>query len=114
MTANLNNEDQSIVLLIKQDPSMVKAIDSFCEHSGGTKNTHSIINFIRNKLSKDRVSYTDKELLKYIEDRKKAFMKDDVEPDPDKDIGEAGLSSVKEDYGDSVADYVQHGQPGET
>lgn len=110
--AQLNNED-SIVLVIKQDPSMIKAIDSFCEHSGGTKNTHSIINFLRSKLGKEKVSYTDQDLIDYIEERKSSFRKDDVEADENKDVGEAGLSNVEDDYGDRMADYVQHGQPGE-
>lgn len=109
--ASLNAEDQDVVLLIQKDPSIVKAIDSFCEHSGGTKGTHAIINFLRNKLGKDKVSYTDKELIDFIEGRKKSFKEGDEELVIE--VGEVGLSGDGDDYDDKVADYVSHGKPGD-
>jgi len=104
-------EEKGIVLLIKEDPSIEKAIDSFCEHSGGNKGTHAIINFLRDKLGKDKVSYTDQELVDYIENRKKNFKEDDV--DQAVDVGEVGLSNSEDEYSDQMADYVLHGKPGE-
>lgn len=108
--ANLN-ASQSVLTVIQNDPSIQKAIDSLCEHSGGNKSTHAIINFLRNKLGKELVSYTDQDLIKYIEDRKKSFKKEEPAEDL-ADVGKAGLDS-KENYGDDVADYIQHGRPRE-
>lgn len=102
----------SAVSIIQKDPSVEKAIDSLCKHSGGTKSTHAIINYLRNVLGKELVSYTDKDLIKYIEDRKKAFRHEEPVEDM-ADVGMVGLEDDKDLYGDGVADYVQHGQPGE-
>jgi hypothetical protein len=108
--ATINANPNNVLTVIQKDPTIQKAIDSLCEHSGGNKGTHSIINFLRNKLGKELVSYTDQDLIKYIEDRKKSFKKDEPVEDM-ADVGKAGLDG-KEQYGDDVADYIQHGQPG--
>lgn len=87
---------------LKENNKLLKSIDSFCEHSGGTKNTPSIINHLREMLGTDLVSYTDKELKDYIEERKKHFNEDD-----DQDDYEVGLvgQDKAEDYDDDIADY---------
>lgn len=109
--ASLKEEDHGVVVLIQKDPSIAKAIDSFCEHSGGNKGTHAIINFLRNKLGKEKVSYTDQELIDFIESRKKSFQNGDDELVIE--VGEVGLSGDGDDYEDKMADYVTHGKSGD-
>jgi hypothetical protein len=98
------NQTPSVVLVIKEDPQLEKDVDSLCRHSGGTKSTHSIIQFLREKLGEDRVSYTDDELKKYIEDNKSKY-KIDVD-DSDFDVGLVGVVDLSE-YDDDVADYAK-------
>ena len=101
-------ENKSVVEMIESSPELRSAVDSFCEHSGGTKNTHSIIRFLRDRLGKNAVSYTDEELLDYIEQRKDRFRKD-IKEDNKVDFGLVG-TDAQEDYEDNVADYTSHGE----
>jgi len=94
------------VSLITNDPKIVQDIESLCEHSGGTKNTHSIINYLREKLGKD-ISYSDKDLAKYIEDVKKKYM--EQTEDLNNDVGRIGLDN-EENPDDAAADYIEHGK----
>ncbi|KKM16840.1 hypothetical protein LCGC14_1681770 [marine sediment metagenome] len=98
-------ELQSVIEMIEDNPELRLAIDSFCEHSGGTKNTHSIIQFVRNKLGKDVVSYSDEELKEYIEGRKKRFKHNMT--DKNLEVGLVGLDS-QDIQDDNVADYATH------
>ena len=100
-------EGQSVIEIIESSPDLRSAIDSFCEHSGGTKNTHAIIRFLRDRLGKNLVSYTDEELLEYIKQRKDRFKKETKESDQI-DFGLVGTDS-QEAYDDNVADYATHG-----
>jgi len=98
-------ELQSVIEMIGDNPELRSAIDSFCEHSGGTKNTHAIIQFIRNKLGKDVVSYSDEELKKYIEGRKKRFKHNMT--NQKLEVGLGGLDP-QDTQDDNVADYATH------
>lgn len=97
-------ENKSVVDIINSDSSIKAAIDSMLEHSGGTKKVHSIIGFLRDRLGENTVSYTDKELNKYIIDRKKHFSSLTEEEGP----ANVGLIGLDDDHDDDVADYVLH------
>jgi len=99
-------EMKGVVNMIEDDPKLRRAIDSFCEHSGGTKNTLSIMRFVREKLGKDVVSYTDDELKAYIDQRKKHF-KQELTDSGEPDVGRVGLDN-EDSYNDDVADYATY------
>lgn len=109
--ANLNNNKNNVLVIIKNDPSIVKAIDSLCQHSGGNKNTHAIISYLRDKLGTDLINYTDKDLINYINDIKSKYKLDNSKEDNAIDIGSLGVD-VSEQFEDNVADYITHGKPG--
>lgn len=88
--------------VLKDHPEIAKIVDSFCQHSGGTKSTMSIVNYLREKLGKDIVNYTDEELKKYIEERKQNFKNTNQEA-IDHDVGRVGLDR---DFNDMYADYA--------
>lgn len=92
----------SILPKIKNNKEVLMAIDSFCRHSGGTKNTPSIINHIRKLLGDETVSYTDQDLKDYIEARKRHFR--DGELDKSYEVGLVGQEK-DDDYDDDIADY---------
>lgn len=96
---------QSILPKIKNNPEIVKDIDSMCEHSGGTKNTLSIMNYLRDKFGKDLISFSDQELKDYIEERKQKFYQN--ESDEAYDVGLVGQER-QEDFEDDIADYQTH------
>jgi len=89
---------------LKGNPEIMKDIDSMCEHSGGTKNTLSIMNFLRDRYGKELVSFSDQELRDYIEQRKKRFYN---ESDEVYDVGLVGQER-HEDFEDDIADYQTH------
>jgi len=65
---------------------------------------------LRNRLGKELVSYTDQDLIDYIEDRKMAFKKEhSSDDDLVADVGQVGIDS-SEYREDGIADYVQHGE----
>jgi len=98
-------ETKNIVSIITNDPELKKAIDSFCEHSGGHKSTHSMIQYLREKLGHELVRFSDKDLIAYIEDKKKGCKH--LTTEEDIDVGRVGID--ENDYhDDDVADYVSH------
>lgn len=101
-----SDEQKDVVVIIEQDPKLKSNIHSLCQHSGGHRNTLSIINFLRNILGNDLVSFSDDDLKKYIEDIKKKY-KTELEED-NVDIGLVGLDDNDDD---KVADYIEHGKP---
>jgi len=99
---------QDIVALIESKPELKNAIDSFCRHSHGTKNTYSIINFLREKLRDSDIRYSNQDLYNYIEECKKAYQ-NDMTNDDHVEVGLVGLRNIDE-YKDNVADYISHGE----
>lgn len=100
-------KSEDIVSAIEKDPKLKEDIRSLCRHSGGTKNTHAIINHLREKLGKHLVSYSDSDLIKYIEKAKEEYQDDTEEQSID--IGRVGTDT--EDHPeDNVADYITHGK----
>jgi hypothetical protein len=103
----LEGPEEDIIALIEKDPALREDIRSLCEHSGGTKNTLSIINHLREKMGKDLVSYSNSDLIKYIEEAKKKFRGDTEEQSVD--AGRVGTDT--EDHPeDNAADYITHGK----
>lgn len=100
-------EKIDIVSVIEQNPELKAAIDSFCEHTGGTKSTHSIINFLRNMLGNEIIKFTDEDLIKYIENHKKSRKTSPAKKD-NLDVGRIGIDSGEE-FNDDTADYIEHG-----
>ncbi|MFA5024662.1 MAG: RNA ligase family protein [Patescibacteria group bacterium] len=98
-------EKQDVVTIITNSPELKSAIDSFVEHSGGNKSTHSIIQFLREKLGNDIIKFTDRSLIDYIENKKKESKSLSV--DDYLDIGRVGIDK-DDQYEDDVADYVTH------
>lgn len=96
---------RTILPELKKNPDIIKDIDSLCEHSGGTKNTLSIVNYLRSKFGKDIVSFSDQELKDYIEERKNMFYKG--KSDETYDVGLVG-QETQNDFHDDVADYQAH------
>jgi len=100
-------EVEDVVSAISKDPNLMEDIRSLCEHSGGTKNTHSIIRHLREKLGKQLVSYSDSDLIEYIEKAKKEYQSEKEEKSTD--IGRVGTDT--EDHPeDNDADYITHGK----
>lgn len=99
--------DNDIVSIIEKDPKLREEIRSLCEHSGGTKNTHSIIDHLRGKLGKELVSYSNSDLVDYIEKAKKEYQGDVEEQSAD--VGRVGIET-EDNPEDNVADYITHGK----
>lgn len=105
--AKMIDESYDVVSAIEKDPRLMEDIRSLCEHSGGTKNTHAIIDYLRSKMGKDLVSYSDSDLIKYIEQAKKGYQGDMEEHSTD--VGRVGTDT--EDHPeDNAADYITHGK----
>jgi ATP-dependent DNA ligase len=98
---------QSVVEMIKQNPQIQSQIDSFFEHSGGTKSITTVLDFLRNNLKDVYVSYSDHDLLEYLKERKQHFRQN--KGDDRVDIGLVGVDP-NEDPGDFAADYITHGK----
>jgi hypothetical protein len=82
---------EDIIALIEKDPELREDIRSLCEHSGGTKNTLSIVNHLREKMGKDLVSYSDSDLIEYIEKAKKEYQGDTEKESAD--VGRVGTDT---------------------
>jgi len=93
--------------ILEKYPELVKMIDSFCASSGGTKSTHSILNQLREKFGHD-ISFSDSELMEYIEEHKKRHHHDHSK-DQNFDVGRVGIDHDS-DFSDNVADYMSHGR----
>jgi hypothetical protein len=105
-------EKISVVDIIKNDKELCADIESYCTHSGGTKSTSALINYIRSQLRKKLgdevvVRFADEELKQYIESLKKD-KKHHLNETIRSEIGRAG-TEVENSYDDNVADYVLHG-----
>jgi len=98
--------NQDIISIIESKPDIVSAIQSLCRHSGGHKNTHAIIRFLRNKLGHELIQYSDQDLIKYIEKIKNEFKSDTNQEHVD--VGLIGLDNTN-DFQDNAADYINHG-----
>lgn len=90
---------------LKEDPDFVQDVDSFCEHTGGTKNTMSIIHYLRDKFGDELISFSDGDLKEYIESRKDKFHTDDKKDTYD--VGRIGQDE-QDEYSDDMADYQAH------
>lgn len=96
---------KSMLPELKKNPAVLQDIDSLCQHSGGTKNTMSIISHLRDKFGRDLVSFSDKDLKDFIDQRKSEFRA--PENDEAYDVGLVGQEH-SEEFGDDVADYQMH------
>jgi len=105
--AKIMDDKKDIILIIDKDPKIREDIKSMCEHSGGTKNTHSIINHLREKLGKDLISYSDNDLIDFIEKVKKEYQGDTEEQSAD--VGKVG-TDIEDHPEDNAADYITHGK----
>ena len=103
-----NEENQGVVVIIEGDPNIKADLESMLESSGGTKNTHAIINFLREILGSDLVSYSDDDLITYIDDMKGKYTID-LPEEPGGYAGKVG-TEPSESYDDDTADYVEHGK----
>jgi len=105
--AKIMSDNKDVISIINKDPKIREDIRSLCEHSGGTKNTHSIIDYLREKLGKDLVSYSDSDLIEFIEKTKRKYQGDTEEQSAD--VGRVGTDT--EDHpDDNAADYITHGK----
>lgn len=100
-------EDATVIEIIEGDPDLKTALNSLLEHSGGTKKITSLIKFLRDRLGKEKVSYSDQALRDYLSDLKGKYI---IEPEPEKpEI--AGLIGVENhDDGPDTAEYYASGQ----
>ena len=99
-------EKEDVIVIIEKSPDVKRDLESLCRHSGGTKDTHAIINFLRDRLGKELVSYSNKDLVQYVEDTKSRFKEDLTEPH-----AEAGMVGTEDlDNVDETADYILHGK----
>lgn len=98
-------EKQSALALVESDEGLKQMIDSFCQHSGGTKSTHSIIARLREQLGDNSIDYNDEDLNNYIESRKNYFKHDMT--DKVLDVGLVGTDS-NEEPADLTADYATY------
>lgn len=98
-------ETKSIVSDLDNNPELLKAIDSLCQHSGGTKSTVAILSKLRDNFGKELVSFSDGDLKEYIEGRKAKFKV----PTEDDTI-DLGLleQDYREEFDDEIADYQKH------
>ena len=96
----------SVIEIIEDDPSLKNAIEDICKHSGGTRSTYSIMEFLRDRLGNDKVSLQDQQLKDYIENVKSKYFEDlgDREEKP----GLVGTDN--EDFTDDAAEYYTNGR----
>lgn len=104
--AHMLQEPGEVIVVIEQDPALKADLESLCEHSGGTKETHAILSFLRDKLGKELVSFSDEDLMKYIEDLKDKYYEEKDEPEGN--AGKVGTDS-EDNPEDNAADYITHG-----
>lgn len=100
-------ESDGVISEIEQDSKLKEDVRSLCEHSGGNKNTHAIINFLREKLGRELVSYSDEDLVEYIEEMKKGYQEEPEEQHGN--VGKVGID-VEDHPEDNAADYITHGK----
>lgn len=105
--AMLSEPEGEVILVIEKDPDIKADLESICEHSGGTKETLAILSFLRDKLGNELVSFSDEDLMEYIEDLKKKYYQEKEEPKGN--AGKVG-TDTEESPDDAAADYVTHGK----
>lgn len=105
-----DDEDVNVVLMIEDDPRLKSNVESMCEHSGGTKDTHSILSFLREELGNELVSFSDQELIDYIKDIKEQYHTHN-EDCADGIEGKVGLEGGNE-YSDDTAEYMKNNGKG--
>lgn len=94
--------------LLQSNPEVAKDIDSFCSHSGGHKSTHAILHALRDKLGPDVISYSDQELIAYIESRKDQHR--DCSHTSPGHFEEGAVGIGHEEPQDQLADYFKAGR----
>jgi len=103
-----SEKEQNAILVIEQNPNLKSDIESICEHSGGTKDTHAIIRFLRNELGpetgRELMKFSDDELIEYIEELKGKYYAPASDP-----RGNAGRIGLDDDDENDIADYITHG-----
>jgi hypothetical protein len=97
-------DHSSIIDMIEKDPKAVRDIESHCRGSGGFKSTISIINIIRKMFPDELISFTDKDLVAYIE-----RIKDSHKAESGKvDIADVGAGTrIGDNNDDNAADYIR-------
>ena len=80
-------------------------MESILEKTEGTKNTHSIVNFLREILGNDLVSYSDDDLVNYIEDMKGKYKREEGPRSYNMLVG-----TDAEYFDDDKADFIEHGK----
>lgn len=100
-------ERKSIVDIIESNPQLKMDLENMCAGSGGTKPTLTIINFLRDQLRGELVSFSDQELIDYINKIKDAH-KQNMTGKKTVDVGRVG-TTTEDNNEDNVADYVTHG-----
>lgn len=99
-----SEKDESIVVVIEGDENLKSSLESILENSGGKRGTHAIINFLREELGNDIVSYSDDSLIDYINDMKSKY---DANPSyVSVDVGKIGTDN----FDDQKADFIEHGK----
>ena len=100
--------EEPVMLIIQRHPNVERDVESLCRHSGGNKSVHAIINYLRNILGNELISYTDDSLLGYVQEVKDKYKREDGSAAEDSDVGLVGTESL--DYhDDDTADYITHG-----
>ena len=91
---------------ILDNPEVVQDIESFCSCSGGHKSLHSIILSLREKLGREDISYTDPELIAFINKCKAKHQQSCSQDHRHFEAGQVGTQ--KDDHNeDRVADYFK-------
>jgi enoyl reductase-like protein len=86
-----------------------KDIESFCSCSGGHKSLHAIIHALREKLGREDLSYTDPELIKFIEDCQAKHKETCSDGLRNFEAGQVGTHQESHDE-DQIADYFKSGR----
>jgi hypothetical protein len=91
---------------ILSNPEVIQDIESFCSCSGGHKSLHSIILAMREKLGREDISYTDPDLIAFINKCKAKHQQSCSQDHQHFEAGQVGTQ--KDDHNeDRVADYFK-------
>lgn len=104
----LDKDQKDVVIIIESDPKLKADFESILKGSGGTKNTHAVLHFLRGLLGSDLVSYSDDHLIQYIDEMKKKYLGTKVE-EPSGYAGRVGTEPIEE-FNDHAADFMGHGK----
>lgn len=92
---------------VLNNPDACRDIESYCSCSGGHKSPHAIILALREKLGREDISYTDPELIKFIEDHLAKHKQTCPSNKLQFEVGQVGTQK-SDSYEDQVADYFKH------